>query len=87
MTTWQHHSPQGFSPVRFARALALALLIAIGGAAVMVWNTLDLDDDAGDMRKPCRTRVQHSAEVIEVATPRPDSERAIKPGPIATGRR
>jgi len=33
---------QGFSPVRFAAALALALLIAIGGSVVTVWNTQDL---------------------------------------------
>ena len=39
----QHcQSHQKLSPVRFAAALALALLTAIGGAAVMVWNTQDL---------------------------------------------
>jgi len=38
----QHQSCQGLSPVRFAAAVALALLIAIGGAAVTVWNAMDV---------------------------------------------
>lgn len=38
----QRQPHQGLSPARFTAALALALLIVIGGAAVTVWNTLDL---------------------------------------------
>lgn len=38
----QYQSGQGLSPVRFTSALAIALLIAIGGAAVTVLNTLDV---------------------------------------------
>ena len=38
----QHQSRQGLSSAGFAAALALALLIAIGGAAVTFWNTLDV---------------------------------------------
>ena len=38
----QYQSHQGLSPAQFAGAVALALLIAIGGAAVTVWNALDL---------------------------------------------
>jgi len=38
----QHQSHQRLSPTQFATALVLALLIVIGGAAVTVWNTLDL---------------------------------------------
>jgi len=38
----QQQSFQGLSPVQFAAALALALLIAIGGAATTVWNALDV---------------------------------------------
>ena len=38
----QYQSSQGLSPGRFAAALALAVLITIGGAAVTVWNAQDL---------------------------------------------
>ena len=41
-TRQQHQSQQRLSPARLAAALALALLILAGGAAVTVWNTLDL---------------------------------------------
>ena len=38
----QHQPHQGLSPARFTAALALALLIFIGGAAVTWWNALDV---------------------------------------------
>jgi len=38
----QYQSQQKLSPARFAGALALTLLTAIGGAVVTVWNTQEL---------------------------------------------
>ena len=41
-TCQQYPSGHERSPVRFAAALAIALLMVIGGAAVTVWNAMDV---------------------------------------------
>jgi hypothetical protein len=88
----QQYQPlrHGRSPFRFAATVALALLILAGGAAVTVWNTLDVMAELAQQEGRSNTdtaqfRPESTEPSVAAATAGPqDAQAGYRPRPTST---